>query len=927
MNDISGCLSAFHPNTSTLQRNMSKVTIAFRRIKLTRYVFLLGMPLTLVFMSARGQQKSHSSENANQLLNKMTLPQKIRLIHGERPNPATTQGQGGYMPGDASLGIPWLRLADGPPGILTRHRSTAPTGTMGLGATFSLEDARLNGVVIGRDARALGIDITLQPFINIMRDPTWTRAYNLFGEDPLLVGQIGAAEVRGIQSQGVMAMAKHYIAYNGADPVIVGQQALHEIYAAPFAYAVKAGVATIMCSYNKVNRAYSCGNPDTLQTLLKQEIGFKGFVTSDWGATHSSTFVNNGLDLEMSGYTADDKSCYFCAHPELPPPDPIVQKIPSLPYAWPSPIPEENPRYHFGAGGHHYDPNAKGMLAAINAGQVNPANITAAARRILYEENRFGWLGQAPKHNVTPVPFDEDMKVVAKTSEDAAVLLKNEDHALPLTPADLKSVALIGPNAGQTITIGLSMEKALGFPSRDPGPLAALKQQSAGVPNRHIVFAVADDMTGTPIPASLLSHSGQPGLIREKEDGQAVSVDPILDFTKKDGHELPTRSTFSWHGTLQIPEAGTYWIYLQLMGCSAQLEIDGTIVGQSSGLFQHGDYIQAPEDNVLPTTDNLDDVRPALHLTKGTHSLVVTEQGDGSGRPVQVRLNWMTPAARAHDYQAALEAARKAKKVVVFAWARDIPDYGLPGDQDKLIEAIAKINPNTIVVLNNCQPIALPWLNQVKAVLEMWYPGDGGGVAAASVLLGHTDPAGRMPFTWARQLDQYVSHDPAHPERSSKGVHGVTTFSEGVFMGYRWFDKKDIQPLFPFGYGLSYTKFKYSNLHAASASDGGLNVRFSIENVGKVYGDEVPQIYLGAPTSRPAGAQFAVRSLAGFDRIGLNPGESKQITIHVPLRQLQYWSDATSSWKTATGNRIVYIGASSRDLRLHQQITIPAKQL
>lgn len=146
-------------------------------------------------------------------------------------------------------------------------------------------------------------------------------------------------------------------------------------------------------------------------------------------------------------------------------------------------------------------------------------------------------------------------------------------------------------------------------------------------------------------------------------------------------------------------------------------------------------------------------------------------------------------------------------------------------------------------------------------------------------------------------------------------------------MGYRWFDKKDIQPLFPFGYGLSYTKFKYSNLHAASASDGGLNVRFSIENVGKVYGDEVPQIYLGAPTSRPAGAQFAVRSLAGFDRIGLNPGESKQITIHVPLRQLQYWSDATSSWKTATGNRIVYIGASSRDLRLHQQITIPAKQL
>lgn len=183
----------------------------------------------------------------------MSLAQKIRMIHGEKEPPATSQGQGGYMAGDPNLGIPWLRLADGPLGVRTRHRSTAPTCTMGLGATFSVEDARLNGVVIGRDARALGIDITLQPFLNIMRDPTWSRAYDLYGEDPLVVGEIGAAEVRGIQNQGVMAMAKHYLAYNGGDDVVVGQQALHEIYAAPFADAVKAGVATIMCAYNEIN--------------------------------------------------------------------------------------------------------------------------------------------------------------------------------------------------------------------------------------------------------------------------------------------------------------------------------------------------------------------------------------------------------------------------------------------------------------------------------------------------------------------------------------------------------------------------------------------------------------------------------------------------------------------------------------------------
>jgi beta-glucosidase len=207
----------------------------------------------------------------------------------------------------------------------------------------------------------------------------------------------------------------------------------------------------------------------------------------------------------------------------------------------------------------------------------------------------------------------------------------------------------------------------------------------------------------------------------------------------------------------------------------------------------------------------------------------------------------------------------------------------------------------------------------------MWYPGDGGGVATANVILGRNDPAGRLPFTWAGRLDQYVSHDPAHPERTSGGINGTTTFSEGIFVGYRWFDEQHIQPLFPFGYGLSYTKFKYSNLQAVPKSDGGLTVRFSIENVGKLYGDEVPQVYLGAPANPRAGAQFAVRALAGFDRVGLKPGGSKQITIQVPARQFQYWSDVTKSWQTATGNRIVYIGASSRDLRLQKQITISAK--
>lgn len=863
-----------------------------------------------------------SDARVEKLLSEMTLAEKIAVIHGDKDPPEESQGQAGYMAGNSRLGIPWLRLADGPPGVLTRHPSTAPTATMGLGATFSVEDARLNGVVIGRDAAALGINISLQPFINIMRDPVWSRAYNQFGEDPLLVGAIGAAEIRGIQSQGVMAEAKHYIAYNGGNDVIVGQQALHEIYAAPFADAVKAGVASIMCSYNKVNGAFACGNPDTLQKLLKQEIGFKGFVVSDWGANHSPTFVQDGLDLEMAGYTTDNKPCFFCAESEpLPPPPSNEEKDPAYePYAWPARTPEEPPRLYIG---HRHYEQPHGMLDAIKAGQVDPARITEAARRILTEEDRFGWLDKEPKHNITPVPFEEDMKVVEKTSQDAAVLLKNQDHALPITPGDLKSLAIIGPGAGQTITIGLSMEKALGIPGREPSPLAAMMRATEDVPDRHITYAVADDMTGTPIPASLFFHSNQPGLVREEGKGQTTHIDPMVDFTARNGHSLPAGSSFTWRGTLEIPEDGTYWIYLQLIGCSAQLEIDGMPAGHSAGLFQHGDYVQPAEDNVVPTTDNLDDVRRAVYLAKGPHSLLLTEQGDGSGRPVQIRLNWMTPAARQHDHQAALDAARHASKVVFFAWARGRPDYDLPGDQDQLIAEIAKINPNTVVVLNNSQPIALPWLNKVKAALEMWYPGDGGGVATANILLGRDSPAGRLPFTWAGRLDQYVSHDPAHPERSSDGVGGKTTFSEGIFVGYRWFDAQKINPLFPFGFGLSYTTFEYSGLKVENAEDGGLDVRFRLRNTGAVASDEVPQVYLDAPEEPQGRAQFAVRALVAFDRVHLNAGETKVLTLHVPRRLLEYWSTKANRWVRTEGPRKLQVGASSRDLRLEAVTASP----
>jgi beta-glucosidase len=431
---------------------------------------------------------------------------------------------------------------------------------------------------------------------------------------------------------------------------------------------------------------------------------------------------------------------------------------------------------------------------------------------------------------------------------------------------------------------------------------------------------VNDDMTGTTVPASALSHNGKPGLMRT--DSGTQQIDAQLDFTVKNGNALPPNSVVTWRGSLTVPHAGSYWIYLQALGTDANLSIDGKRLAVT-GTFQgdvHGDILQANQDNTVPTTDGLDNVRHAVQLTAGMHAIKIQISPDTSNAPVQVRLNWYTPEQRKADHEAAIAAAKNAKIAVVFVWTRLNPVFGLPGEQNKLVEDVAAVNPNTIVVLNTSQPVELPWVDKVKAVLEMWWPGDEGGWSTANLLLGKTSPAGRLPMTWGKRLEDYAATDPRYPERSRKGVDGKTTYSEGVNVGYRWFDKEKINPLFAFGHGLSYTTFEYSGLKIEKASDGGLDVKVNIRNTGSADSDEVPQVYLGKPSEIPAGVQFPVRSLVAFDRIHLAAGEARTATLHVPLRQLQYWSTANGKWVTASGKRIVSVGASSRDLRLEQSI-------
>jgi beta-glucosidase len=852
----------------------------------------------------------------DKLLSQMTLEEKLTLIHGTPEDPAVYQGQAGFLAGIPRLGIPGLRFADGPPGVLTRHPSQAETATMSVAATFSVKDAELNGVVIGREARALGIDVSLQPFVNIDRDLEFGRGYNTFGEDPLLTGEMGAAEIRGIQSQHVMAQVKHYVGYDtDAVNVWVDDQALHEIYVAPFEAAVRAGVASLMCSYNRLNGTFACGNESSLTRILRDELGFKGFVTSDWGATHGVGFIDAGLDMEMPGPPPPGGfpiPSFFDSMPPPPPPKEFGDFVDSM---FGGHLPEEPPPPGFDFGDFGMKLDTKKMPQALKDGTVTEAAITRAAGRVLYEIARFGYLDGQSKHEVTAQSIDANAKIIQKTGEDAAVLLKNDGGILPLKAADLDGVVLIGPGARQVMAIGISGERSVGLPERQVGPLEAMRKVSG---NAKIALAVDDDFTGATVPATALSHDGKPGLERLNAAGTAAQTDAELSFTVKGGNALPTNSTLTWKGTLTVPQAGDYWIFLQALGTNANVSIDGKPL-EATGAFQggvHGDILQANQDDAVPTIDGLDNVRRAIDLSEGAHAIQVKITPDSSNAPVQVRLNWYTPEQRKADHEAAIAAARNAKVAVVFVWTRLSPEFGLPGKQNELVEEVAAANPNTVVVLNTSQPVALPWLDKAKAVLEMWWPGDEGGWATANLLLGKASPAGRLPVTWARRLEDYAATSPSHPERSKKGVDHKTTFSEGVDVGYRWFDRQKTEPLFPFGYGLSYTSFAYSGLRVDKASDGGLAVQVTVRNTGHADSDEVPQVYLGAPSDAPAGVQFPVRILAGFDRVFVPAGQSRTITLHVAPRQLQYWSTAEGKWVTAVSRRTVSVGASSRDLRL-----------
>jgi beta-glucosidase len=576
-------------------------------------------------------------------------------------------------------------------------------------------------------------------------------------------------------------------------------------------------------------------------------------------------------------------------------------------------------------------------------------------------------LPAGPSHGATPAADlgtkSGDAAVVEKMSEEGAVLLKNDD-ALPVSHADLGGGVLVtGPGAEYTIADPTS-EASVGFADRDAiSPLEQLKAFS-GNPGA-FTYVPANSPSGEPVPSAALSDSttSVTGHLDRTTGPGSPTTDSSLDFTTVSGKGQLAPGSYTWTGEVFVPTTDTYTFRFQFSSSvpasGVTFNLDGSPVALGTPTPVYGQGVTGAHSAALPATPTdggyteaglTNEATSASTLTGGTYHQVTITFNNATAGPASFRFAY----SRANGDIADAAAAAKGKKLaVVFlndnGASTTIPNpYGsspasisapesLTAANTQLVEAVAAANPNTVVVLNTTNPVLMPWVGSVKSVLEMWFSGEEGGTSTARLLLGLADPSGHTDLTWpANATDTiwgYNEKVPLYPgdttgphlERLNNGPNGTTDETEGIYNGYRFFDKEGITPLVPFGAGLSYTSFAYSGLHVARSSDGGLSVSARVTNTGHDAGAAVPQVYLGAPSIQPKGVQFAVRQLSQFDRVTLQPGQSQEVTMSVPLRQLQYWSDHQQQWVTAAGSRTVYVGDadSLSSLPLHATVSIP----
>lgn len=804
-------------------------------------------------------------QRVNAMLGKLTLEQKVDLIGGV---------DNMFVRAEPAAGLPRMQMSDGPFGVRSVGPSTAYMAGVGLAASWDPQLAQQVGEAMGRDARARGVHFFLGPGANIHRAPQNGRNMEYYSEDPFLAGSMGVGFIDGIQSQGVVATIKHFVANNSEYDrrhldTIIDERTLREIYLPAFEMAVKnAHVGAVMSSYNLVNGDHLSENRAISHDILKQEWGFDGIFMSDWQATHDGIKAfNAGLDLEMPSAEA--------MTPQL-------------------------------------------LVPPLKDGKLSQDVLNDKVRRILRTAVRFGFLDRSQKDLSLPLFSLDNDAMALQSAREGLVLLKNEHGVLPLDAGKLKTIAVIGPSAFPAISSAGGSSHVDTFEAQSV--LSGITHQlgdkvrvlySRGLPSADDVFK----------QSVFVSPDGGMGLQRQTfangdfqgkpaESGVDAHVDqwkPELWTTSATEHQ-----SIRWSGRFVPTHSGKYLFLTAAASLDTyQLFVDGrNVIEQPQREGQAPLYVTLDLVAGKAVTIRLD-YKPDVSYSRMGLGVIALDQ-------------LISPDARkmAATADAAVVAVGFDPTSESEAFDRT---FQLPWGQEALIEAVAAANRKTVVTVNSGDAYATDgWLAKVPALLQSWYPGQQGGRAIAEVLFGAHTPEGKLPISFGREWKDNPTHDyydaPPHPAGSNPTVK----YGEGVFLGYRWYTSypEKAQPLFAFGYGLSYTTFAFANLQlspaTAKASDT-VSVSFDVTNTGQRAGAEVAQVYVGDPSAKVA---RPARELKAFRKVRLQPGQTGHVTLTLDRRSFAYYDVKQHAWQVDPGRFKVYVGDASNHTPLSADLTL-----
>ncbi len=789
----------------------------------------------------------------------MSLEEKTQLLYG-----ATVM----ELHEVRRLNIPSLKLADGPLGIRW-GKATAFPCPLGMAATWDVELIERVGIALGKEWRNKGRQVWLGPCVNIVRVPHGGRNFETYGEDPYLNSRMAVAAIRGAQSQKIIACVKHF-ACNNQDyerftiDIDVDERTLREIYLPTFKAAVQEGGAwAVMSAYNKLNGDYCSANRRLLVDILKHEWGFDGFVVSDWGGVHDTVAsANAGLDLEMDLSTPVGK--------------------------------------YWGSGR---------LLAAARAGRVSEEVLDDKVRRLLRAMLFTGVMDQpwtAPDRELI-----EHRSLAKDVAESGIVLLKNERNALPLDPDRSQTIAVIGPAHLEPRTGGGG--SSVVTPHRAIGPLEGIRNVAGGKVTVLSAFGV---MGAGGIPPAidadwLTPPSGKGhGLLGEYFANMDLAGEPVLRRTdptvsfnwgddSPDPRIGPDGFSVRWRGTLTVPKSGEYELGMATDD-GFRLRVDGKLL--IDDWTEHG----------IKTT-----TRPTKLVAGRPYQLEIDyyERGGGAAAVLVCFVKGATLGK-------AITAAKTADAALVFVGLSssvesegyDRPSFELDRAQVELIRQVAAVNDKTVVVVIAGSQVGMAeWIGEVPAVVQAWYPGQEGGDAIANVLFGIVNPSGKLPVTFIKHWGDHPAHDNYPGNR----------YTEGLYVGYRHFDKREIEPLFAFGHGLSYTSFELADLELDTTRitrDGSVVVSVKIVNTGRQSGAEVVQVYvrdIAASVDRP------IKELKAFKKVLLTPGASTRVTIALDRSAFAFYDVQQRGWRVEPGEFEILVGSSSRDIRVRKTFTYP----